>query len=503
MSREQLERQVEELRDQLEKQKKQAFYLSSIVRHAPVALVLLDSSLGIQAANLAATKLLGVDTQSSEPLTYYIHIDDQDLIFDLCDQALQKNANPVEVHSIDGTNTFLAHAIHHKGSTTITLTDITTRVQQEKKRRLKDYEESSLEKLNALGLLSGGVAHDINNVMGAISALTGCILDELPPDSHQREDLLHIQEATMRGRNFTSSLQAIAKHPATTTSDLQSIDQTLNELVKLIERTTNRKVRIKQQLGASAAQVMIKRRALAQMLYGILNNAFKLAEQHVLVTSRLEHNNNKEYVVITISDDGKGLQQNNFGRTSEPYFFSQNNKGNDNLSLTSAIATANSIGGQISIDTASTQGTNIRVVLPTLSGAQPNPSNNTMLNNGAHILVIDDHALINRATCQVLNRQSYQTLSALDGEQGVDLMKQHKDQVQLAIVDMMMPGLDGIDTIKQLRMVNPSLPIILCTGHLGVREEEARALKIPILTKPWLKKELLNSVLQLFQEKNG
>ena len=210
------------------------------------------------------------------------------------------------------------------------------------------------------------------------------------------------------------------------------------------------------------------------------------------VSTHIEPDDDSDWVIVTITDDGPPIDDPFLGHLHDPFL---SHRALDfDFGLANAHAIASHLGGELRIDRQPT-GQTIRLELPLAGELEPEfGSEAPSTLSGFWILVIDDHALINKATCQVLRQAGFKPLSAASGSEGIDLLQKNVGLVRLAIVDMLMPGMDGLTTIQHLKEIDPDLPTLICSGHIGDRDDEVRAMGIPVLSKPWLPDELVEIV---------
>ncbi|MEO1271098.1 MAG: PAS domain-containing protein, partial [Myxococcota bacterium] len=304
-----LTHEIEALQTRLDQQESQSQVFALMLHEAPVAMVMIDADMNIQLANAQAQSLMEInpDRDTSAPLFNHVHPDDQASLRFACEQALAgKVALDVEIRTIHGDRVMLARAAQMVGGRfLLTLLDITVHLEAEHERRRRDHQAHQARMLRALGLLAGSVAHDINNVLGAITAMTGCILQELGPEQRGlRADITSIQEAAVRGRETTDSLNTIARPPQTNPTPLQPPEEHLEHMVQLLNRTTTNAVRITTHFNASSAQVNSDQSTLAQMFASLLAHAVESALSEVQITTRIEHDDDdSDWLVITITDD--------------------------------------------------------------------------------------------------------------------------------------------------------------------------------------------------------
>jgi len=219
-------------------------------------------------------------------------------------------------------------------------------------------------------------------------------------------------------------------------------------------------------------------------MFNLINNArdavADVSEPKICITLRPHHadamfrNLHKEveaeqYVCLTISDNGSGISKSEMKHVFEPFYTTKEINKGTGLGLSMTLGTIQSHHGYIDIDSKVGKGTSFHVYLPLLEKEdhtfvqQDTPESSEHAN--AHILIADDESYILESITEVLKDNGYIVYSAADGKEALEIFHEHQDHIQLAILDMSMPGLTGIQVAKEIRKLTPNFPIIFNSGY--------------------------------------
>jgi len=337
----------------------------------------------------------------------------------------------------------------------------------EEERKRLETELQHAQKLESLGSLAGGVAHDMNNVLGAIHAVTQTLKAVHAGEDRLMASITTIERAAMRGRDLVKGLSDFAR------KDLrEACPVDLNEVVgqecELLRRTLLQRIRLDVALEEGLPMVMGEPSALGSAFMNLCVNAVDaMAEGGVLVirTRALPG----AQVELAVDDTGQGMEPWVLQRAMEPFYTTKPYGKGTGLGLSMVYSTVKAHGGSISIDSRPGEGTRIRLRLPALAGAaRPAPPEPVPADPGRplRILLVDDDELIRDAAPELLELLGHQVTTASSGSEGLALLDLDVE-VDVVLLDLNMPGMSGTETLALLRERRPGLPVILATGFLG------------------------------------
>ena len=346
------------------------------------------------------------------------------------------------------------------------------------------------QKLEAIGRLAAGVAHDINNTLNAIMGSTFALRHELLSYGRSFQDLENIALACDRGAQLTRNLLGFSRKSCSRTESF-SLNRVVREVQVLITRTGTKSIRVETRLAEPAASM---RGDEAQVEHAVLNlclNALDAMGDHGTLTIATETHD--DTVVVSVSDTGTGMDEQVRGRAFEPFFTTKPIGKGTGLGLSMVYGTVQAMHGKITLSTKLGLGTTIALAFPRAAEPAPVlsvppavPAEPPSL-VGLTILVIDDEPLVLRAAVRMLRAMGCEVLSADNGREGVQTFKAHRDRVSLAIVDLVMPGTDGVATLNEILELAPQTPILLVSGYTP-EVEKVDALLLACPTVSYLEK---------------
>ncbi len=364
------------------------------------------------------------------------------------------------------------------------------------------------QRLESLGTLAGGIAHDLNNVLSPIN-MSVFLLRSKVTDRHGQEILDTLEEMVERGTNMVKQVVSFAKGAEGERMALNP-KRVLKEIVAVLKDTFPKSIEIKYRATDDLSPVNGNPTQLHQVMMNLCVNARDAMPQGGTITVTAEPATLDEhyarmvpdakpgrYVLITVTDTGAGIQPQIIDRIFDPFFTTKEPGKGTGLGLATSLGIVRNHGGFINVYSEAGKGTEFKVYLPALDAAhtlseeseRPEPP----AGSGELILVVDDEAAILHITKGTLEAFGYLVLTASDGEEAIALFMENREKVKAVLTDMVMPLMDGAALIRELRKFNPQLPIIASSGlsDLG-KGEEARSLGVQkFLPKPYTAEKLL------------
>lgn len=352
--------------------------------------------------------------------------------------------------------------------------------------RRSEHEQLQLEeqlhhshKMEAIGQLAGGVAHDFNNLLGGILGSASMLKLEAPADSYAYEAALTIEKAAERAAELTRQLLGFARRGKFQNVPVD-IHATISEVVRLLGRTIDKSISIMQDLDADAAMVMGDPNQLQQVFLNLAVNArdamphggrlaFRTRTVH-LATDAPELQTGMspgKYIIVEVSDEGVGIPRDHLARIFEPFFTTKEMGQGTGMGLAMVYGIIKNHNGFVQVESEPGEGTTFTIHLAlTEAKSEVKPElDGKVLRGKAHILLVDDEEVVRDMCATVLRRLGYTVTCTTNGQEAVDYFEHHSDEVDLAIVDMVMPVMNGHDCFRALRRINPGLRAILSSGY--------------------------------------
>ncbi|MBS0661893.1 MAG: PAS domain S-box protein [Verrucomicrobia bacterium] len=380
-------------------------------------------------------------------------------------------------------------------------------------RRLLEKQVYETQRLESIGLLASGIAHDLNNIIAPISLSMELLRTKYP---NEQRSLEIVEQCARRGASIVRQVLAFSRGMDGTRVPLP-LSRLVKEMIHLMAETLPRNIELTSDLEALQERVRVDPTQIHQVLLNLAVNArdampnggrlgFRLTAETLdeaaarrIVGARPGH-----YLALEVSDTGTGIAPDILPRIFEPFFSTKPRGQGTGLGLSTVHGIVRSHGGFIQVESQVGRGTIFRVYLPV--DAQPE---NTALGQSAHpfvagqgryILVADDEETIRNVTQEVLERRGFVALLAADGQQAIELFRANRGRIKAALLDRMMPGVSGENVAQMIHRLEPSLPIILCTGLVAegdAAEQEAKLKPFGIaalLGKPFTEDKLLRII---------
>jgi signal transduction histidine kinase/CheY-like chemotaxis protein len=411
---------------------------------------------------------------------------------------------------------------------TVTLIDITARRQAEAMlAALNETLEARVEertaqliqaqKMEVMGQLTGGVAHDFNNVLQGIASCIA-VLEPHIPEGKLRTLFDAAQQCIERGARLTQSLLAFARRQ-TLAPEPTELAGMLDSMRPLLERTLGGLIRIGIEVAPGTAPALVDRAQLESAILNLVINArdalpaggqLTLCAANVVVTQavgpgRAMDLKPGEYVKVSVGDTGTGMSPATLARVFEPFFTTKEFGKGSGLGLSMVHGMMAQSGGGVSIASEVGKGTTVSLYLPraapAVSAALP-PSANVMRADGKIVLLVDDDALVRLGIEAVLSSLGYHVLAAAHGAAALDILR-NGGAVDAMVTDYAMPGMNGAVLMDEAHRLIPGLPVLLITGYADKPDGFEN---IAYLQKPFGSNDLaahLNALIRGSQPERG
>ncbi|MCF7803908.1 MAG: PAS domain-containing protein [Candidatus Marinimicrobia bacterium] len=368
------------------------------------------------------------------------------------------------------------------------------------------------QRMEALGELAGGIAHDFNNVLTMISGAVQMVkVKELDGPLEKYIDM--IDSAITRGVSVTERLLTFARAKAPEVRPV-SLSDFLYEIQDMAQHSLPQNVRIKLRHFKGHDRVLADEAQLQQVLMTLCINAadampeggtlyLGLREVSEDEQKASEYAGNGDYLCITVEDTGIGMDEATQRKIFQPFFTTKQDKEGTGLGLTVAQKIIHSHNGWINVDSIHGQGAIFNVFLPISSEvvAEDLPENMDGIptGNGESILVVEDETEIRNVIVEVLENNGYRTYNAENGENALSLFRANHNEIDTVLTDLGLPDMNGKQVAKQIREINPDIPIIAITGYVNT-EKYKKLFDYgfqTIIQKPCKLQQILESVDQV------
>ena len=335
------------------------------------------------------------------------------------------------------------------------------RAEREKAKLMAQLQRA--QKMDGLGILAGGVAHDMNNVLGAILGMASAHQQLQPEGSPAHRAFDIIAKAATRGGKMVQSLLNFARQSP---SEMRAVDlnELLQEQVHFLERTTLSRIRIELDPAPDLHPILGDPNTLTHMVMNIFFNAIEAMEAGGVLSIQTR-NGDRDTVEVLVEDTGTGMAKEVLDRAMDPFFTTKAQGKGTGLGLAMVYKTVHSHQGTIEISSEPARGTQVRLCFPATRpatpavAAAPEPARSRL-----EVLLVDDDDLVQSSMQEILAMLGHQVTAAYSGEEAL-VSLEGICLPDVVILDLNMPGLGGAATLRQLRRIHPEIPILLATGR--------------------------------------
>lgn len=373
------------------------------------------------------------------------------------------------------------------------------------------------QRMESIGTLAGGIAHDLNNVLSPILTAVELLRMRLSDESSQR--LLNILHTNaVRGSEMIQQVLSFARGVEGEYIALQPT-HLIKEIVKILTDTLPKSIEITFSIDPNLWSVSGDATQLHQVLMNLCVNArdampqggkLRIEAENIEIDEHYARMNVEakpgKYVSVAVVDTGVGIPEQNLTKIFDPFFTTKGQGQGTGLGLSTVAGIVRSHGGFVNVYSEVSRGARFKVYLPAIESAQSAPakpsSRDLPAGDGELILVIDDENAIREVAKETLSAFGYRAMVASDGVEAMAIFVTHKDEVKVVVTDMMMPFMDGPATIRAMRRLDPKVKIIATSG-LKAEDKIADAAQLGVrafLPKPYTAEKLLKTVAAALKE---
>lgn len=369
------------------------------------------------------------------------------------------------------------------------------------------------QKMEAVGRLAGGVAHDFNNVLTAISGFSELLLEELPVDGEAHEEVMQIRAAAARATALTRQLLAFSRKQIMRPRPVD-VGALVRNMERLIARVTTEEITIRLTIDDTVPPVVADPVQLEQVLLNLAVNGseampdggtLSIEVSDVALGESYAHRHHGvqpgHYVCLVVTDSGVGMDKATRERIFEPFFTTKT--GGTGLGLSTVYGIVRQSGGDAWVYSELGLGSTFKIYLPVATAPESAPETpvavTSVLGGTETVLVVEDEALVRDVTRAMLERRGYHVLLANDGEHAMRVAESYFGTIDLLLTDVVMPRANGRRVAERLRMLRPDIRVLYMSGytedaivHHGVLDAG-----ITLLEKPFTELDLARSVREL------
>lgn len=457
---------------------------------------------------------------SFETLLSTIHPDDKEFVNRIVRESLN-DRKPFDIINRVVIDNDRIKYVHQKGEIITDETGASVRaigtVQDITKQKVAELERLSLEtklrqahKLEAIGTMVGGVAHELNNILQSIFLYCGLVQEDLPDDEELQSNMQHIVDDGERARDIVAQILTFSRKNKIDMKP-RYIDGIIRDALVFERASLPPIIDLQQTINSKVGMVLCDKTQIHQMIINLCNNARQAMGETGGVLSvslqkvssvLIEGAPEQDVLELLVNDTGQGMDAKVLENIFVPFFTTKDVGKGTGLGLSVIHGIVEIMGGQISVSSKVGEGTSFRILLPMVKLDEPGKREdkqsaaNEMTQT---LLLVDDEANIRRATKAVLTRRGFMVDTADSGDSALELFLDNTDKYDVIVTDLSMPTMSGLDLTKIIRTHNAKVPIILSSGHLGIDEkkEYKNSGVTGFMQKPWTALQLIERLQDL------
>ncbi len=409
--------------------------------------------------------------------------------------------------------------------------DISERKQAEADRRQMENRIQTLQRLESLGVMAGGIAHDFNNILMVVIGNMEIGMDDPGLSPHSLKNLMESKNAALQAADLVKQMLAYSGRGHFVVEPV-GLNEIIEETAELLKTTCASHAALEIRPSPESPVIDADKSQLTQIIMNLIINACESQDQteggRVTISTGVEICDTaclkatlsdawlgydeplKEgrYAFLEVKDDGCGMDSETRRRMFEP-FFSTKFQGRG-LGLSSVLGIIRGHQGFVRADTQVSRGTVIRVLLPMSehvdkpSSAELSPAAREVLPGEGLILVVDDEPSVRRLIRMMLEKMGYEVITAADGNEVVRIYHAHSEALALILMDLTMPGMDGVNTFQALQRAGCEIPVVLASGYseAQLRTQYGEKGFAGFLHKPFQKQTLSDVLVQVFKNRS-
>ncbi len=503
-------------------------FYQTMIQASPVAIVLLDRSGRVQLWNPAAEQIFGWLRTEVQDRVPSIFIDNQqDAARSLFDRALRgesfinvevcgkkKDGAIIDIQvsaaPLRDANGMVTHIVG-------VVSDITARKQAEAEKKKILTELFQAQKMESLGRLVGGVAHDFNNMLLVIRGYCDMMMDKLHPGDPLLDDVKQIMEAERRAAGLVHQLLAFSRKQ-TLQPEVLNLNVHLDQMAKMLRRLIGEDIDLQISPAEDPAMVFMDPTQFDQVMINLAVNARdamprggKLAIEiaNVILDQKdVKHHAGVlpgPYVMISVTDTGCGMDRAVLAQIFDPFFTTKPKGKGTGLGLSTVYGIVKQSGGFILVDSEPGNGATFKIYLPQThekpQAKQIRSQKEEEIGAGRRVLLVEDEESLRGLLQTILSKLGFEVFAAANGGEALLQVEEQGLTPDLVITDVVMPEMSGVVLVKRLRRTLPDLKVLLMSGYLDdtVAHHGALDSNIPFIQKPFSFSEIANKIRQVLK----
>jgi len=395
-----------------------------------------------------------------------------------------------------------------------------------KERKLREIEEQIIQaqKLEAIGRLAGGVSHDFNNILTAILGYSELLIMDDSLSSEAVDFVREIRRAGEKASSLVRQLLAFSRQQVLEPKII-NLNEIIKELSSMLKRIIGEDIELRTNLSPEISPIWADPVQIEQVIMNIVVNARDAMPNGGILTIETKGNirycandqsNNYEprnYVVLSISDTGYGMDEKTKKRIFEPFFTTKDKCKGTGLGLSTVYGIVKQSRGLIFVDSELGRGTTFSIYFPVcnksgrteLIGESYVDKDLVVGRNMGKVLVVEDDENVRSLVTRTLEQSGFNVIEAEDGDSALSICRAENEEIELVIIDLVLPGMYGVELLNKIKELCTDIKVLFISGYIDeeLREKELLIRAYPFLKKPFTLVELVNEINKILNYKNS
>ncbi len=493
-----------------------------LVGTAPIGILLADSTANILVVNDACAQIFGYSVQQMKENNFLdlIPEDSRELALDIREKlnsGSDMRNREFLITKQDGGNVPVEVSVSTIRDEKEKVTNYIALIRDISQRNELQRQLNQSQKMEAVGLLAGGVAHDFNNILSVIIGYSDFILTKLDDDDTLSPFVQEIRKAGNRAASLTHQLLAFSRRQMLR-SRVLDLNVLVSDMEKMLQRLIGEDVELITNLDGSVSKLKADHGQIEQIVMNLAVNARDAMPEGGILTIKTENRTVDEehcrvvpdastgvFVLLSLSDTGFGMADDVSAHIFEP-FFTTKREGGTGLGLSVTYGIAKQHGGWIEVRSTPGKGSTFEVYLPALLHEEAEEvvidiPDDTVRGKGERILVVEDEDMLRTFAQGALSDKGYSVLTASSYSQGIDLFRKEEGRFDLVFSDVVLPDKTGLDLVNECRSIKPSVKVLLTSGYLDQKSQwnEIRNRGYRFMEKPYSLVEMFSTIDDLLR----
>jgi PAS domain S-box-containing protein len=500
--------------------------LFTILEHHPVGIALIDKDGGYQYLNPAFTNITGYTLQDIAvgrdwfEKAYPDPIYRKRVIHAWKSDRSSEEGKCADIEFVitckDGQTKYIEFRTTHLNDYSITvLTDITRQKQAKEEREKLQTQLFHAQKIESIGQLAGGVAHDFNNILSAIMGYGEILKMKIDRDDPRKVYVEHILASSEKAAGLTQSLLAFSRKQMIELKP-HNVNTLIKTTEKLLRRLLTEDIEMEIISKNTDVTIMADKTQIDQVLMNLTTNAhdampkggrFTIEIKRVKPDAEFlqmhEYIETGEYALISVQDTGIGMDKKTIEQIYDPFFSTKEVGKGTGLGLSMVYGIIKQHKGFIDVYSEPGVGTTFYIYIPEIKKIDEEKPETLKIKGGTEtILIAEDNAELRNLNKMLLSMAGYTVIDAVDGEDALRRFSEHKDEIDLLLLDVVMPKKNGQEVYDEIKKVNPHIKVLFTSGYTGevIIDKGVHDKTVNFIKKPLSSHDLLNKIWEVLNK---